>query len=261
MNDPWVVAAISVAGLLAGVVLTMVGQRYIFGLSRERRAVGYEILTANVIIPSLARPNPAVRLTVKQSVLDTGWDDPDDTDFVDVDEVYGFRVRIRNAGNRHLVNPQPVTFRFPPGTKAIMADLECSPEFGGRAVGVDIDNSQSKVTVTFPFLNMRDEAIVSIQTLYNRDLSCKIIAAGPGLDSFDMGRRRAILGWTVFVALFVLAVASGGTLLGLAESGAVDESTAEAMRTVAVPLLGGGSMVFLSIVFPTIMGRVTGRTK
>jgi hypothetical protein len=196
---------------------------------------------------------------VKQSVLDTGCDDPDDISFVNVDEVYGFRVKIRNGGNSELVN-QPVTFQFSPETKVILADLETCPEFGGGSPGVHIDNERSRVTVTFPFLNVGDAAIVSIQTLYSSDLSCKVIAAGPGLYSFDMATRRAVATVVVETLVMLGLGAPGGILLALAGADVVSGRARDVVQTLGT-LLVVAAVFTLPLIIPAAFEAAAARRR
>jgi len=253
MSEAAVGTAVGLAvGLLGGIVLTVLGAILVVRFQRQRRQLGYEILSANVIIPRLARPNPAVQILVKESVLDTGHDDPRDLAVVPVDEVFGFRIRIRNAGNGELVK-QSVTFQFPPGAKVILADLEALPEFGGISPATDIDNSRSRVTVTLPFLNENQEAIVSIQTLYNQDLSCKVIAAAPGLYSFDMRRRRLVLLEVACGLVIALVTVPGLVLFGLSVFGAIPEAVHEEVAAAAMYMVML-SLLAVALLFVALAG-------
>jgi len=248
MNDPWVVAAISVAGLLVGVVLTLVGQRYILGLSRERRAVGYEILTAGVIIPKRTEPNPAAAIVVRRSALEgRTWAPGEPDEPVPVEEVYGFRVRLRNCGNVVLHN-QAVRLSFDESAKVILTNMESAPEMGDERVEIAVEQEGRSVVATFPYLNPSATAVVSVQTVYNAGPSCHVVAAGPGLYSFDMDLRRNIILLAVFALVTAVLVTSGGVLMGLGFA-AEPNSTAEGLKDPGVLLVVFSAMtLFMTLV-------------
>lgn len=244
--------AVGVAiGLLAGIPLSLFGQRYLAQFLRQRRQLGYAILGAHPIIPKLGLLNPTVRLMVKQSVLDRGYDDPENTDFVDVDELYGFWIRIMNCGNTELVE-QPVSFQFSPQAKIILANLEMSPEFGDALPGIHIDNSRARVTVTLPFLNPGDGAIISIQTVYSEDLCCQVVAAGPGLRTFDVVRREDTLVMAYVAGMLAFLAVSGGILLGLGLAGLPSSSVGEWLQILGTAFL---STVVLTMALVLIFAR------
>ena len=226
MNDPWVVAAIAVAGLVAGVLVALAGQRYIFGLSRERRAVGYDILTAGVIIPKRTEPNPAAAIVVRRSALEgRAWAPGEPDEPVPVEEVYGFRIRLRNCGNVVLHN-QAVRLSFDESAKVILTNLESAPEMGDERVEIAVVEEGRSVVMTFPYLNPKATAVVSVQTVYNTGSSCHVVAAGPGLYSFDMVLRHLI----ILVAAFAVAAAAlaitGGVLTAIGATATPNSRTA-----------------------------------
>lgn len=229
----------AVAGILAGIPLSLVGYRYLAELTRQKRRLGYQVVSANVIIPKLPKENPDVRVMVAESVLTPGGDP---TTFADVEEIYGFRVRIRNSGNVELTD-QVATFQFPRATKIILADFETAPEFGAVQPQFEIDNEAARMSIRFPFLNPKDEALISIQSVRNPNLACKVGAVGPGLETFDMAERsrktwRLILGGVV-AALGV----PGGISLGLSLSDAFSRETAGVLENVGVALLFLAAMI------------------
>jgi hypothetical protein len=193
--------------------------------------LGYEILSANVIIPKLRRSNPDVRIAVRRGAIELAIGHGAE-EFVDIDELYGFRVRLRNRGNTVLEN-QPVAFRFDERARVILAELESGPEYHGRTTEVRVADSKTEATVTLPYLNPGQSAVMSIQTVLNPDLSCKVVAAAPGLSVFDMGRLRRALIAVVTGGLAALTMATVGTTLALAEWADFSETTSNVLRDVA----------------------------
>lgn len=245
-------------GLVVGIPLAVLGQRYLFGLLRERRALGYEILAASVIIPKLTQPNPATTVVVRRSALEGRECDPEDADEpVAVDEVYGFRVRLRNCGNA-VLDRQAVRLSFDEGTKVILANMESGPELGDERVDIAVTEGGRSVVAAFPYLNPKATAVISVQTVYNSSRSCQVVAAGPGLYSFDMYTRRSVTIAVVIGLLMLALVVPAGILIGLAATDAVSADTADAMLTVGVLLLMGGVMT-LSLLIPATIEVVQAR--
>jgi hypothetical protein len=244
-------------GLVVGIPLALLGQRYLFALLRERKALGYEILAAGVIIPEVTQLNPAASVVVRRSALEGRERDPaQPDDLVAVDEVYGFRVRVRNCGNAILDN-QAVRLSFDERSKVILANMESGPELGDERVDIAVTEGGKSVVARFPYLNPKDTAVISVQTVYNSSRSCEVVAAGRGLHSFDMATRRNVT-ITVVTGLLVLAlVVPGGILMGLGETDAVSRNSGEAMQTVGLALLFVGTM-FLSLL---IAGAIEGVTR
>lgn len=258
MSDLAIGTAIGLAvGLLGGVPLALLGQRYLFGLLRERRALGYEILAANVIIPKLSQPNPAAKVVVRRSALGPQWHGEDPDEPVPVDEVYGFRVRVRNCGNS-VLDRQVVRLTFDEGTKVILANMETGPELGDERVDIAVTEEGRSVVATFPYLNPKATAVISVQTVYNSTRSCEVVAAGRGLDSFDMASHRSVT-TAVVIGLFMLALlAAGGILLGLAGADAVPRNTRDAVNTVGV-LSAFAGMMTLGLLIPATIVAVQAR--
>lgn len=244
MSDLAIGTAIGLAvGLLGGIPLALLGQRYLFGLLRERKVLGYEILAADVIIPKLTQPNPAATVMVRRSALEGGPRDPKEADqLVAVDEVYGFRVRLRNCGNAVLDN-QAVRLTFEEGTRVILANMESAPELGDERVDIAVTEGGRSVVATFPYLNPKATAVISVQTVYNSTPRCQMVAAGRALRSFDMGKRRATL-WIVSLAVLAgLSLISGGVLLGVGTAGAAPGSMTAELQTAGMLVLQPGILL------------------
>lgn len=237
-------------GFAGGVVLTVLGAILIVRFQRQRRELGYEIVSANVIIPKLSQPNPAARVVVRRSALEgREWraEDPDEP--VPVDEVYGFRVRLRNCGNT-VLDRQAVRLSFDEGTKVILANIESGPELGDERVDITVTEGGRSVVVIFPFLNPEAEAVVSVQTVYNSTRSCQVVAAARGLRTFNMGKRR-----TAMMAMVVLCLlVPGGILLGLGTAGAAPETVTKPFQ-----LAGSGLLIAAWVVFQWVAMSITPR--
>lgn len=232
-------------GFGGGVVLTILGAILTVRLQRQRCELGYEILSANVIIPKLTEPNPAAAVVVRRSALEGrpwGPDEPDEP--VPVEEVYGFRVRLRNCGNV-VLHDQAVRVTFDQSTKVILANMESAPELGDERIDIAVTDEGRSVVATFPYLNPRATAIVSVQTVYNSTRFCRVVAAAPGLGSFDMARRRTVAAFAVPTGLTTLLLGSGGAALGLGVAGVASERVNEGLQTAAAWLLIAGIVVLI----------------
>lgn len=232
------------AGVLGGIVLTVLGAILVVRFQTQRRQLGYEILSANVIIPKLTQPNPAARVVVRRSALEgREWHAEDPDEPVPVDEVYGFRVRLRNCGNA-VLDRQAVRLSFEEGTKVILANMESGPELGDERVDIAVTEGGRSVVAAFPYLNPKATAVISVQTVYNSSRSCEVVAAGRGLDSFDMGERRMVVTVALTAVLLALVLIPGGILTGLGTAGAASQAVSEGLQRAGIALLVASVVVF-----------------
>src|SRR3990172_1403166 len=115
-----------VVGFLGGAFLTIVGAVLIVRLQQERRRLGYEVLTAEVIVPEL-RPNSGIRIVANKALMDPGSMTAEREEFIPVKKLFGFRVRLQNTGNAALES-QRVVITLDNEAKVISAEVESSPD-------------------------------------------------------------------------------------------------------------------------------------
>lgn len=252
MSDAAIGTAIGLgAGLLLGIALTVLGAILVVRFQRQRRELGYEILSANVVIPKLTQANPAATVMVRRSALEGRRLDPAESDeLVAVEEILGFRVGVRNCGNV-VLHSQPVRLTFDGSAKVILANMETAPELGDERVEIGVAEEGNSVLATFPFLNPRATAIVSVQTVYNRTRSCQVVAAGPDLRSFDMARQRKMVTVVATAAWLLCFLMCGGLLLGLGWARVVPDDAARKVEAAGFYVLFAGimgAMVFAGLV-------------
>ena len=225
-----------IGGLVAGALVTLAGTYYLWVLQRRSKELGYERLSAHVVIPKLEKPTPDIKVLVRESLLDQkGSSD----NFVAVDQIRGFRIRVRNTGNE-VLQDQRVTFTMDKEARIISVEAEKYPDLAGKTIVSTVQHPTSNVaTATIPFLNPGTEIIFSLQSVNNeQERECRVTAGAPGLSYFDMERRRTIwMGIVAFALTATLAVPPG--ILKLLELGdRISVSQNNAVTTyIAVSLL------------------------
>jgi hypothetical protein len=184
MSDTALGIAIGFAG---GAVLTILGALTIAFLQGQRKRLGYEVLTAGVVIPELS-PSTGIRVTVERSLVDP--DASPGTEYLPVNKLYGFRVNIQNTGNVVLTG-QRVSISLDSVAKIISVEIEHAPDLGGREIARSIDGKDRNICyATLPFLNPRQSVIVSVQSVDNAEDTCTISAGAEGLLSHDMAAEK-----------------------------------------------------------------------
>jgi len=117
-------------GLGIGVALTIVGSYVLGMIQKERLELGYEVLSSNIIIPKLKNPTPDIQVMVRESLVNQAGSTEA---HVAVDEIRGFRVRLRNTGNQVIGN-QHVNFELDQAAKVISLEAERVPDLGGASM-------------------------------------------------------------------------------------------------------------------------------
>lgn len=180
-----------ILGITIGAFLTLLGSYWLFVLQRKRKRLGYEVLSANLVIPFESKPGDSLRVVVKREVV---ADDAEliEQEFITVGKVYGFRVMLRNTGNETIQN-QAVLIQLDDNAKIVATEVEHAPV---GMTGIVTERDQVKPYVAkcyFPFMNEGDDFIVSIQSVRNESTECNVSAPAPGLQVHDLAvkhRRR-----------------------------------------------------------------------
>jgi len=212
----------TIVGLVGGAVLaalvTLAGTYYFWVLQRSRKELGYEVLSANVIIPKLQKPTPDIQVMARSSLL---RDDGGEADYVPVDEVFGFRIRVRNTGNVPVEN-QDVAFIMDYHARVISVEMEEYPELTAPSAKISLqDPYPSSARATIPYLNPGKDLIFSLQSVNNYLANCFVEASAPGLECYDMYRRRFFLWLTTALLLAIALVGPPAVLKLLDVSGQV----------------------------------------
>lgn len=208
-------------------LITLAGTYYFWVRQRSRRELGYEILSANVIIPKLPKKTPDIQVMVKSSLLSGHAEGM--MEYKPVEEILGFRVRIRNTGNQVLENQQ-VRFTMDEKARIISIEPEETPDLGGRAIHCTAQDSTSNVALAeLPFLNPGQQVIFSLQSVDNAGTSCSVSAGAPGLRYFDMQARRHVVSFTVSGLVLVVLATPAGILKLLDLSGQAWVSDSDAL--------------------------------
>lgn len=235
-------------GLVVGAFLSLLGTRYLWLLQRERMELGYEVLSSHVIIPKLAKPTPDIRVVVRAALIGEG----DNTqEYLPVDEIRGFRVKIRNTGNT-VIEGQRIIFELDNRSKAISLEPEDYPDLGGREIVCSVQLSESNVaTAVIPFLNPGMAIIFSLQSVNNDSFACRVTAGAPGLVVYSNAQRRSTR---------VLALVAAGTIALAVPPGVlklVDLSSrfrpGGGLDTYMRLSLSAGALVVLVVVLVAIM--------
>ena len=185
-------------------------------IGRPHNQLAYEVLSAGLIIPKISQRKKNIRVTVDPQRL--GREDGDNPSKpVDVEEVYGFRIAIRNVGNEDLREYPKARIRLDDSARIINVEAEDPPDFDGKWLRRRID--ENEVTVEIPFLNRGKQAIVSIQSVFNESAECLPFPGRRGasgmLDPYDLRFRRNALS-LVSVIGGALALLGGQALVTVA---------------------------------------------
>lgn len=207
-------------GVILGVIFTYLFAHRLFVLQRKRKRLGYEVLSADIVIPFESKPGGGLQVTVKkQLIADDG--ESISEEYVPAGIVFGFRVLLRNIGNETLEN-QTVHIKLDDRAKIVATEIESLPP--GRS-DTDIvrkrDSAKPYVsTCTFLYINEDEEFIVSIQSLRNKSMECKVFALGPAVKVHDLAigvrrLRKLATGLMLFgTGLFLWGIVVGLAIYG-----------------------------------------------
>ena len=205
-----------IGGVVAGTLVTLIGTKYLWGLQRPRRELGYDILSAHVLIPGPPEATPDIKLTVRNRLIDPASTKPDD--FSEVEEVIGFRILLKNTGD-HLLDEQVVVIDLGEPVTTLSASIEKQPDLGNASIVMEPQAGEPQLTrIAVPFLNSGEEIILNIQSVGNMDRNCTISAGAPGLRYYDFGKRqakRAAISMGFALTVVLLGMAAAATLLVL----------------------------------------------
>jgi hypothetical protein len=216
-----------VGAIIGAVIAGLLGAAAVywgFVLRRERKELGYEVLSANVLIPGPPEATPDIGIIVRNRLIDKEHATPEA--FSPVERVLGFRVRIKNSGNMPLQS-QVVTLELGSGAITLSGSVEKQPDLGAEVIAVEPQFQEPRRTrFTVPFLNPGHEIVVSLQSIGNSsDMTCAVSAGAPGLHTYDLARRRRRRDMIQSVLVLVVIVSViGGLIIVLALTGD-DDST------------------------------------
>ena len=173
-----------VGGLALGIPLTLGGTYYLFVLQRERKELGWELISST---PIVTKPSsePDIKIAVNSRLLNSSSTD----DWTDIEEFRAFRVRLRNTGNKVLEDIS-ASFKLGGEARVVALEGESVPDFGARSLTshIQVPSPQSARAV-IPFLNSKQETILSLKAVNSHLANLEISAGAPGLIFYDLARR------------------------------------------------------------------------
>lgn len=202
---------------LGGSAVTAIATLIILERQRQRKVVGWELVSST---PIITRPavEQDIRIIVSNKLL--GHTDTDQNEWSEILALRAYQVRIKNTGNV-TVEDLPIFFELS-GTDAriISLEVESGLVWGARAVAILLQSPAANIaSATVPFLNPKDEIKFSFQAV-NSSSRCQIKAGEPGLSFIDLRvrqRRDRIwrYGWFTLIASIPYAVSLfSGPFLG-----------------------------------------------
>ena len=198
-------------GIVASVLVTFAGSYWLFVLQRKRTELGFQVLSANVLIPGPPEETPDIKLLVRSKLIDPGISE----EFSEVAEVLGFRVLLKNTGTEPL-EKQSVTIDLEEPAVTLSANIERKPDFGEQSVEIQTQwGAPHRTRLLVPFLNPKEEVVLSLQSINNEGKTCAVSAGAPGLIYYDIGRRatrQLAVRMAGMVSLLVLSAAAVVTL-------------------------------------------------
>jgi len=203
-----------------GVAAAVIGAVVAVGIEmwrRTRKVLGWEELSANVIIPFESRPGEDLEVRVRSSLVQ---EEGERDDFVPVGRVYGFRVRLKNVGNVPIES-QEVFLTLDDSAKMLSLEVEQGPvELWGRIATERQHQNRFTGRCVLPFLNPGQELILSAQSVDNQVPACFVYAPGVGLSVRDMesGRLLATAAGMLLLLTSVAAFTAGVAIWGELDS-------------------------------------------
>jgi len=175
---------------------------------RTRKVLGWEELSANLIIPFESEPGGDLEVRVRSSLVqEPGGDD----DFVPAGRVYGFRVRLKNLGNVPIES-QEVFLVLDDSAKMLSLEVEQGPvELWGKIATERQHQNRFMGRCVLPFLNPGQDLILSAQSVDNHFPACFVFAPGVGLTVRDMESSRLLASMAAGLGIMtsLLAFAAG----------------------------------------------------
>jgi hypothetical protein len=216
--------------ILAAVVAALIAALVAYSLyllQRPRLQLGWEILSASVIIPRLRNPMPNISVAVKANLLGHEGEALTPVD----EDILGFRIRIKNTGNQ-LISKQTVTFFMGDGAKVLSIEPETQPDLGGQQISTGVqDPTPNVATAVLPYLNPGQQVIFSLQCLGDRKTKCQVSAGAPGLVLQDMFRWQGIRTMSVMLAIALLIIIPPSIVRLLVETGTISEDAKDSIST------------------------------
>ena len=197
----------AILAFVGGVAAALIGAVVAVGIEiwrRRRRVLGWEMLSANVIIPFESRPGGDLEVRVRSSLVE----DDDGDEFVPAGKVYGFRVCLKNVGNVPI-EAQEVFLSLDPAAKMLSLEVEEAPlELLGRIETQRQHENRFTGRCVLPFLNPGQELTLSAQSVDNELRGCIVYAPGAGLTlrDIDFGRGLATLAAFLGILASILGV-------------------------------------------------------
>lgn len=233
---------------VAGVVLTLLGTYVLYRWQRTSRRLGYQILSAERLTRFEPKPGDPLQVMVRRDLIDGPYSA--EKEYIPIGSVWTFRVLLRNSGNTPIEN-QPILVQLDSKAKVIRCDADPSDVTSTRAVVLDVPEEHRNVArIALPYLNPGEELTVGIQSVDNATGDCRIVAAGPGLESYDMRKRVERLDYILFGSGLLLVV-GGGVLLGVSDISWLG-IPANVQKVLSLVLMGSG-VIF--IIFGQILAR------
>jgi hypothetical protein len=216
--------------LIGGVVAALIGAVAAISIEawrRKRKILGFEILSAGLIIPFESQAGDDLEVRVRSTLVQ---DAVEAEEFVPAGKVYGFRVRLKNVGNVPIES-QDVFVMLDGGAKMLSLEVEEGPvELWGRIVTDRQHGNRFTGQCLLPFLNPGQDIILSVQSVDNEVPACLVYAPGAGLvlrdlEAWSLAVRAALLvpavvGWGL-VAAGVLADLPNAARILMTSVGAV----------------------------------------
>jgi len=210
------------AGFVGGVVLSVAGAVLVVRFQRQRLRIGYRMLSAGPIVPFETKPGDPLRVVVRRDAVPATVGEvltEEQREYSDAGRVYGFRIVLRNTGGETIRGDEKspgldALFELDESATILSITVE-SPALRPDDVLTD-KGYQSRANLGrcwLSYLNKREEATISIQSVGNRDNSCRVTARAPALEpAYDMvaaGMRTTDVISAAFAAVGIVAFGVG----------------------------------------------------
>lgn len=203
---PVVIAALALLGGLIGAVVIVTYQH----ATRPRLSLRYEILSSAPLVPFETKPGDPLRVMVRKELLPALRQDIGPEEYQDAGRVYGFRVLFKNTGTQTIKGDETapgvdLIFELGEYANVLAIDVEQPPMSPGEVVKEEHHQGAPNVArVWLKYLNKDRDVVVSLQSVGNFDLTCRVDARAPDLPApYD---ARAVRGKRLRAVFIVIAV-------------------------------------------------------
>ena len=189
--------------LIVAVVSAILGGIASYIVSRlllPKKLIEYEFNSIPLLRLNLQNDS-TISVSVKKSLI-TG-DKADDLQTIGLKNIYGFQVKLVNAGNEDIEKIDDIKVCLSKEAKIIKCDTEPAST-KGYMINVEKDSQENNIYhVSIPYLNKRDQIILKLISTENDDSICHVKAYGFRIKT-RMARPPII--WSRIMAITMIIV-------------------------------------------------------